>query len=166
MNIEIAEEKLVETRRIAGLDLSTLPRERLEAVTQGLVEGLGTVYEALAAETRLSTIVQQQRAVIQSLTEAVAAASATMVSTHYRDILAALVRAYPNDPDCMGLGLYRAYRALEAEAVPLDDETRRCWDEWPERNRQQAAVEGHRNEKPEEGDEADVGGVPLPDVQP
>ena len=127
-----AEEKFAELCSLNQLDLGSLDRDRVNAVCQGLLSGLSTIFDALREETEQAQVLRQQQEIISAQNTALQAANVAMLGTEYRELLIAFVETYPTNPGIVETGLYRAYKLLERSGVELAAETTTFWENWLE----------------------------------
>jgi hypothetical protein len=129
MEMTTAEDYLDSLLRQNQLDLAALDRDRLEAILRGLLAGQIAVFTALGAETRQSTMIRNQGAVIENMTAAVSRANAmateadvaTVQHNPYQELLVTLAHIIPeslhaNRPACVEQMLTAVYRGLEQAA--------------------------------------------------
>lgn len=110
------------------IDLKELSRDRLEDLFLGMLSGQISVFQALGRETQQSAIIESQRRMIDSLNEALNAASealATSMDHEYREHLLVyedyIRNNFFDDPDCAKHIMMGIYRALANNKELADD---------------------------------------------
>jgi len=142
-----AEDLMVELRRYAEVDLSTLDRERLERLADGMLAGLSVIFDAISEETEQQRVLIHQQQLIADLTQAVSTANAGMLGTEHKELLLSMINVFPSNQDSAARGLYRAFRQLSNDGERFDVAVHAFWADWPQQRQTQEETEDERDEE-------------------